>query len=239
MAVKTLGTLARGLLVLETVADHQPVGLSDLTRLMPEDKSALQRTLATLHAEGWIRPSTGSPRRWELSNKSLVVASAALASSPLPVRARTLMGALRDATGETAYFTMLEGTAVVVVDVAEGNQAVRTALRVGQSLPVEASAVGHALFAHLGPDERATFPVDSAACLSEGDYDRIRARGWSLAEGSVQQGTTSIAAVVLGGSGHPIGAIVVSGPDTRFTAERYEEIGALTRDAAGQLALSR
>lgn len=239
MAVKTLGTLARGLRVLESVAAHQPVGLTQLARLMDEDKSALQRTLATLHAEGWIRPLPDASSRWEVSNKPLVVASAALVSSPLPVRARALVGTLRDATGETSYFTMLEGSTMVVVDVAEGTQVVRTALQVGRSLPLEASAVGAVLFAHLDADERARLGVSPAAGLDEDSYAEIRARGWSLSEGSVKQGTTSIAAAVVDGGGRPIGAVVVSGPDTRFTPERYGEIGALTRDAAAELSSRR
>lgn len=239
MAVKTLGTLARGLRVLESVAAHQPVGLTDLAREMGEDKSALQRTLATLHAEGWIRPTPGSPPRWEVSHKPLAVASAALVASPLPVRARALVGTLRDATGETAYFAVLEGTTTVVVDVAEGAQVVRTALQVGRTLPLEDSAVGHALFAHLGPAERATFPVDPAMHLDEDAYAGIRDQGWSLSEGSVKRGTTSIAAAALDESGHPIGAVIVSGPDTRVTSERYAEIGALTRDAAAELSNRR
>ncbi len=239
MTVKTLGTLARGLRVLESVAAHQPVGLTDLARRMGEDKSALQRTLATLHAEGWIRVLPGSPPRWEVSHKPLVVASAALVASPLPVRARALVGTLRDATAETAYFTVLEGGTAVVVDVAEGAQVVRTALQVGRSLPLEGSAVGRALFAHLAPAERQQFPVDPATCLDEDAYAEIRSRGWSLSEGSVKQGTTSIAAAVLDESGRPIGAVVVSGPDTRLTPDRYAEIGALARDAAAELSSRR
>lgn len=239
MAVKTLGTLTRGLHALETIAAHQPVGLSHLARVMGADKSALQRTLATLHAAGWIRPLPGSPPRWEVSNKPLVVASAALVSSPLPVRARALVGTLRDATGETAYFTMLEGHTMVVVDVAEGAQVVRTALQVGRSLPLGDSAVGHALFAHLSARERTEFPVDQADHLTEDAYAAIRTRRWSLSEGSVKQGTTSIAAAVLDQSGRPIGAVVVSGPDTRLSPDRYEEVGALARDAAAELSSRR
>ncbi|WP_235734609.1 IclR family transcriptional regulator [Nocardioides alcanivorans] len=235
MAVKTLGTLSRGLRIVEVMATHQPVGLSDLARLMSEDKSAVQRTLATLDDEGWIRPTSDTPRRWELTNKMLMVASTALTTAPLPVRARTLMGTLRNTTGETAYFAMLEGTAVVVVDVAEGNQAVRTAVRPGQSLPVTSSAVGHALFAHLDAGQRAEFAVDPSAFLSDEDYSEIRARGWSLSEGFVRQGTTSLAAAVRDRSGHPVGAVVVSGPDTRITPEKYAEIGAHVRDAASEL----
>lgn len=239
MAVKTSGTLARGLRVLEAVGTHQPVGLSELARVMGVDKSALQRALATLHQEGWIRPLAAAPPRWELTTKPLVVASAAVGSSPLPARARALVGMLRDATDETAYLTILEGTTVVVVDVAEGKQVVRTALHYGQALPLADSAVGHVLFAHLSACERANFPVQHSTPLSDEDYAGIRSRGWAIAEGSVVAGTTSLAAAVIDQDGQPIGAVVVSGPESRFTPDRYSEIGALARDAADEVSSRR
>ncbi|WP_430334495.1 IclR family transcriptional regulator [Rhodococcus sp. ACT016] len=235
ISVKTLGTLARGLRVVEAIAEHQPIGLTDLSRVLDEDKSALQRTLATLHDAGWIRPLPDSPPRWEVSVKPLVVAGRALTSSPLPARARPLLGSLRDATGETAHLALVDQSTIAVVDVAEGKQIVRTALQVGQVHPPETSAAGRAICAQLAPDTRAALASDPAALLTDDEYTQIRTRGWSLCEGAVQPGSTSIGAAVLDSSGNPIGAVIVSGPDTRLTPDRYAEIGALVRDTAAEL----
>ena len=239
ISVKTLGTLARGLRVIEAIAEHQPIGLTELSRVLEEDKSALQRTLATLHDSGWIRPLPDSPPRWEVSVKPLVVAGRALTSSPLPTRARPLLGSLRDATDETAHLALVDGSAIVVVDVAEGKQIVRTTLQAGQVHPPETSAAGRAICARLAPDARTAIAPDPAMLLSDEDYTQIRARGWSLCEGAVQPGSTSIAAAVLDPDGSPIGAIIVSGPDTRLTPDRYAEIGALVRDTAAELSGGR
>lgn len=235
ISVKTSGTLARGLRVVEAIAAHQPIGLTDLSRLLDEDKSALQRTLATLHDTGWIRPLPDSPPRWQVSVKPLVVAGHALTSSALPVRARPLLGSLRDATGETAHLALVDDATIAVVDVAEGKQIVRTALQVGQVHPPETSAAGRAICAQLAPDARTALASDPEALLSDDQYVEIRRRGWSLCEGAVQAGSTSIAAAVLDAQGIPTAAVVVSGPDTRLTADRYAEVGALVRDAAAEL----
>lgn len=235
ISVKTLGTLARGLRVVEAIAEHQPIGLTELSRALDEDKSALQRTLATLHYAGWIRPLPDSPPRWEVSTKPLIVAGRALASSPLPARARALLGSLRDATGETAHLAILDGATIAVVDVAEGKQIVRTTLQVGQVHPVETSAAGRAICARLTPDGRTGLAAEPAALLADDDYAEIRSRGWSLCEGAVQPGSTSIAAAVTDSMGNPVGAVIVSGPDTRLTPDRYVGIGALVRDAAAEL----
>ncbi|NKZ77037.1 IclR family transcriptional regulator [Prescottella equi] len=235
ISVKTLGTLARGLRVVEAVAEHQPIGLTELSRVLDEDKSALQRTLATLHDAGWIRPLPDSPPRWEVSTKPLIVAGRALTSSPLPVRARALLGSLRDATGETAHLAVLDNSTIAVVDVAEGKQIVRTTLQVGQIHPAGTSAAGRAICALLDPDARADVTPAPATLLTDDDYAEIRARGWSLCEGAVQPGSTSIAAAVTDSTGLPVGAVIVSGPETRLTPDRYAEIGALVRDVAAEL----
>lgn len=239
ISVKTLGTLTRGLRVVEAVAEHQPIGLTDLSRVLDEDKSALQRTLATLHEAGWIRPLPDSPPRWEVSTRPLIVAGRALASSPLPVRARALLGSLRDATGETAHLAIVDSETIAVVDVAEGKQIVRTALQVGQIHPPEVSAAGRAVCARLMPETREALTSHPETLLDEAGYAEIRARGWSVCEGEIQPGSTSIAAAVLNSSGYPIGAVVVSGPDSRLTPERYTEVGALVRDVAAELGNTR
>lgn len=235
IAVKTLGTLARGLRVVEAVAAHQPIGLTALCQELDEDKSAMQRTLATLHEAGWIRPLADAPPRWELSTKPLVVAGRALDTSPLPARARPLLASIRDETGETAHLALVDGTTIVVVDVAEGRQMVRTALHVGAVHPPETSAAGRAIFAHLTPEERADLADAPGMLLADAEYDEIRERGWSLCEGAVQQGSTSIAAAVTDLSGKPLGALVVSGPDSRLTPEKYAETGTLLRNAVAEL----
>ncbi|CAM3008242.1 IclR family transcriptional regulator [Prescottella defluvii] len=239
IAVKTLGTLARGLRVVEAIAAHQPIGLTALCQVVGEDKSAMQRTLATLHDSGWIRPLADTPPRWELSTKPLVVAGRALNTSSLPARARPLLASIRDATGETAHLALLDGTTIVVVDVAEGRQMVRTALQVGAVHPPETSAAGRAILAHLTAAERADLADDPGALLAEAEYDRIRDRGWSLCEGAVQQGSTSIAAAVTDLSGRPLGALVVSGPDSRLIPEKYAEAGTLLRNAVAELGGTR
>lgn len=236
IAVKTLGTLARGLRVVEAVATHQPVGLTALCQALGEDKSAMQRTLATLHEAGWIRLLTDTPPRWELSTKPLVVAGRALDTSPLPARARPLLASIRDETGETAHLVLLDAARIVVADVAESRQIVRTAPHVGAVHPPETSAAGRAIFAHLTPEERTDLADAPEMLLTTAEYDEIRERGWSLCEGAVQLGSTSLAAAITDLSGKPLGALVVSGPDSRLTPEKYTEAGTLLRTVVAELA---
>ncbi len=233
IAVKTSATLARGLRVLEAVAARQPVGLAELTAALGEDKSALQRTLATLHAEGWIAPAGDS--RWELTTRALSVSGGAVAASPLVTRARPLLGALRDETTETAHLALLEGADLVVVDIAEARQVVRTALHTGQRIAADTSAGGRAVCSALDAAARAALFPDPSGLLPDADYAEIAARGWAVCEGDVKPGWTSIGSPVLAAGGAPRGAVVTSGPSARLTRERYDAIGALLYDVALEL----
>lgn len=227
ITVKTVLSLARGLRGLAAISAHQPVGLKALAELTGEDKSALQRTLATLHKEGWIQPAPGQSPQWELAAKAFIVLGQASASQSPQARARTLLGPLRDATGETVHLALLDGNAITVAAIIEGTQVVRTAMPIGQVHPPEASAAGRAIFAHLSPAERAAASTSPERLPTGEEYDTIRARGWAASAGAVLQGSNSIGAAVLDHHRVPLGAVVISGPATRLTAERCTEHAAL------------
>ncbi|QDQ98779.1 IclR family transcriptional regulator [Tomitella fengzijianii] len=235
IAVKTLTTLSRGLRTLEALAAAQPVGLTELAGILGEDKSALQRTLATLHADGWIAPSPGARAHWELTTRALSMAGGAAASSPLVTRGRPLLGALRDATTETAHLALVAAPSLVVVDVAEARQVVRTALHIGRRLPADTSAGGRAVCAELDAPARGEFTYGSRDLLDPGDYSEIHQRGWAVCEGDVKPGWTSVAGAVRAADGRPVGAVVVSGPSTRLAPERYPDIGPMVRDVVAEL----
>lgn len=218
--------------MLEAVAAHHPVGLTLLCELTGEDKSALQRTLATLHEEDWVRPAVGAPPRWEPSVKLLVISERARSESALYTQARRAITALRDELGETAHFALLSAGTIVVADVADGTHVVRTAIPIGQVHPIETSASGRVICAHLAADDRAEITSAPESLLSPAEFAVIHARGWATNTGSVLEGSNSVAAAVLDGGGRPIGAVAVSGPATRLTPERYEALGSQVLDAA-------
>jgi IclR family acetate operon transcriptional repressor len=239
ITVKTIRSLARGLEILEAIAAQQPVGLAALCATTGEDKSALQRTIATLHQSGWIQPTPTSPPRWELTAKPIVISGQVRQSSSLQGRARQLLNPLRDATGETVHLALLDNTTLVVADVAESAQLVRTALRIGQIHPFETSSAGRAMFAHLNPTQRTARATAPEKLLTSAEYEDIRKRGWASSAGAVLEGSNSIGAALLDPAGAPVGALVVSGPATRLTPDRCAELGAILRDSIEQLSQYR
>ena len=235
MAVKALRSATRVLSVLEAVAALQPVGLAAVARHLDEDKSAVQRALATLAEDGWIRPAPGEGVRWELTTRVLVMASHVSLRSDLRQRARPVLERLRDETGESVLLAVADPPRVVTLDVVESRQLVRAAPHVGMVLPPVGSAAVQALLAHLPPAEVGAYldhPPDRSL-LDE--LAAVRRRGWALNQGAVHAESSGVAAAVLGAEGRAVAAISVSAPTQRLPEARHGEVAALVVAAAASL----
>ena len=165
MAVKPSQSASRVLSVLEKVAEYQPIGISELARLLDADKSAVQRALATLAADGWIQAAPGRPTRWEMTSRISAIAEVAHGSDDLRRRARIVLESLRDETGETVSLNVTERGRIIVAEVLESRHPLRVVLPVGMAAPPLASASGRALLAYMSPERRIEFiggPPDAA-----------------------------------------------------------------------------
>ena len=235
MSVKPVRSAMRALEALEVIARHQPIGVGELARQLGEDKSGVQRSLVTLSASGWIRALPDGPTRWELTSRVLAVASDAQATAGLGQLIRPLMLSLRERTQETVVCAVSDGDRVVITDVVESTQVVRSAPPIGFVVPTETSASGRALLAAMDRPGRvrlAGHPLDAAA---HAELDEIRERGWSLNADDALEGSTSVGAAVMSASGLPVAAIAISAVSARMPPEVQRRVGALLAEAVGKL----
>lgn len=238
MAVKRIHSVWRALSVIETIAQHQPVGVSEMARLLDEDISALQRIIVTLADAGWVRAAAGRPTRWELTARIQSVAYQGSGRSELRARARSTIDGLRASTGESVLLAVVDNDQLVAIDVLESMHLLRTVPRVGGILPARESAAGQAVLAYM--------PVDRQARILGGEPDKAmlsrlsaaRKRGFALNQGAIEPGSIAVAAAILDLDGAPVAAISVSGPAERMKADAQARIGAAVADAARRLSLS-
>ena len=233
MSVKPLQSAERVLIVLEHLAEYQPIGVAALARLLDEDKSAVQRALVTLAAAGWIRPTGDEITRWELTTRALVVASNAQQRLDLARMARATLEALQQQTGETTLLAVPDAGRIVVVDVVESREMVRTAPHVGMVIPTDESAAGQAILAAMADDDRNTFLGAIPIKAVRAELTTARERGWSL---NVRQpGATSVGAAIRDATGRPLGAIAISAIAERLPRRRHAHYGAMVARAAEAL----
>jgi IclR family acetate operon transcriptional repressor len=243
-------SVTRSLRILEAVAQHQPVTVGELTKLFGLPKSTVQRTLVTLAEAGWLRANRKDTTRWEIGARVLAVRPAALQGSSLFAAAREPMVRLRDAVNETIHLSVPDALqCMVVVDRVDCDHAVRTFHTIGDTSPLHATAVGHAVLAHLPRRDveellaaglerfSDTTPVEPDELRAE--LDRIRIAGYAVNRNQFRPGVCAVAAAVLDEDGTPLAAVAVSMPEARYDGEQTSKWGRLVADTAAEISQRR
>ena len=221
--------------MLEQIARMQPVGVRQLAREMSLDKSAAQRAVTTLAEAGWIQPASHTAKGWELSARILHVAHLAHGSNSLRLRARPVLDALRDMTGETAYLAIPDADGFIVVEAAESQQALRMVVPVGSCLPSMGSASVSSALPYL--------PSNQQEQLLDGmdREERIAAlqkpptRTYCVGQDLRDKNSVAIAAPVFGVDGNAIGALAICAVQLRTGEPELERIGAILLEKAQEL----
>ncbi|MFE5706849.1 IclR family transcriptional regulator [Rhodococcus koreensis] len=226
-AAGTQQSLTRGLKVLEVVAEHQPIGVADLARMLALPKSTVQRTLRALAQAGWLEVSDTGRARWMLTHHVWAIGQRAGKETNLREAALPHMRELGDATQETVYLSVPDGlTCMVVLERIDSTQPVRAYNRLGATMPFHSCSSGKAVLA-FWPDDRVAevlsrpllaqterTTTDRDAVLAE--LGEVRARGYALNTAENRPGVCALAAPILGRDGHAVGAICISMPQDRF-----------------------
>jgi IclR family acetate operon transcriptional repressor len=235
MAVKWSQSASRVLATLEKVAECQPVGISELARLLNADKSAVQRALTTLAREDWIRAAPGKPTRWEVTARIQAVAHAAMGSHDLRHRARAVLQALRDRTGESVLLNAPERGRFVVIDVLESRQSLRIVPEVGTIVPASGSATGRAILPYMSRERQIEFLGSAPDAAQLEEFAATAARGYAISVGEVVAGSTNFAAPIFEVDRQAVGAVLLSAPSDRVLARDFPKLGRMVVETARQL----
>jgi IclR family acetate operon transcriptional repressor len=189
----------------------------------------------TLADTGWIHPAAGAPTRWQLTARILAVAHMGHSGNDLRQRARATLESLRDECGETVLLTVQDMPGFVVIEAIESRHMLRTVPHVGMAVPVRGSATARAMMPFMTQDRQIQLlgkPPD-AELIEE--FAITRKRGFSVSDGEVSVGATTIAAPILEVDGRPSAAVAVSAPSGRLPASKHAKIGAMVCKAARKL----
>ncbi|HTH74318.1 MAG TPA: IclR family transcriptional regulator [Trinickia sp.] len=231
-----MNSLLKSLEIIEAVSEHQPISLSELSRLLNMPKSSVQRVLVTFQEAGWLRQTGAETTRWEIGPRVMKVRPAALRGGALYQAARQPMLDLCNAVNETVYLSVPDGTnSMVLIDETECKQVVRTSHPIGDLSPFHATANGLALLAHMREADVATIlkrdlPKYAENTLSDpvdirAELQRIRERGYSVNYGQYRSAVYAIGAPVFDAEGVAVASVCISMPATRFDSARVDSWG--------------
>ncbi len=240
-------TLARGIAVLETVAETRDgMTISDLARISGIDKSTTSRLVASLCDFGYL---TRLPdRRIVLTGRVLRLTRGFQDQFDLQKVARPALTDLRDRVGESVVLTIREGNFSVSIDQVDPEHNFRMVPHIGNTAPLDATAAGRAmLFALPAPEQHRILaatrdePVEhpevrltARTLAQEADTARRQGYVWIRRTDDVER----VAAVILDSLGAPLAAVSIYGPRYRMH-DRLDELGKeckVTADAIAMLA---
>lgn len=215
-------SIARAVEVLELFDERHPTRqLREIVASTGLPKTTVVRLLATLESLGLIiggGDSTYGPGpgflRW-----------VKLADSLWEVSEETTkcMQEVVDTSGETVNIYIRQGSSRVAVAQIEGTATVRSVVEVGVPYPLSTGASAKILLL----DAPETVLREVAAYQPGLSYEQlkpqvetIREVGYSVSHGEREFGASAVAAPIVGSDGRVIAAVSVSGPTSRFTADR-------------------
>ncbi len=249
-AASGAGVLEKAMGLLNLVSSAPvPMTFTELLRTASLPKATLHRILATLMREGLLRHDAYT-RTYRLGFRLLELAHEVWSDFDLRLAAKDEMVRLRDALGATVCLTVVNGDSVVLLASEEASREMRIASKVGERMPIHATAAGKVIGAYMDSLRQTgllkTMPLDAftprtlttpAALRSE--FDLSRSRGYAIENEEQADGVVSVAAPILDIEGRPIGAISVTDRMTEAQAHHLSSklIGSartISHNAGGQ-----
>ncbi|BBO73197.1 DNA-binding transcriptional regulator KdgR [Desulfosarcina widdelii] len=222
-----ISSLARGLRMIELLAENGQLTASESARMMGSSRSVAHRFLATLHKLGYVRQDERA--RYALSMKLFELGSRVINHSEIFTTARPFMQRLVQSHGETVSLSILDGQDMVIIDTLTGRKLFNYHSTVGSRTSASSHAMGKVILAFRNREDQEVYADavhldsclpcttnDSGAFLSE--LDGIRRDGYATDDEKWAVGIRCVAAPVFNHTNEPAYSIGVFGPTNRMTS---------------------
>jgi DNA-binding IclR family transcriptional regulator len=231
--------------LVECLAEAGPLGLSELARRLGMPKATVLRLLRTLEERGWAAQEPAPSLAWALTSRIAWLGRSVSTDTTLREAALESMNRLQLQTRETVHLVAREAGHLVLIERLDSPHELRAFLPLGTVIPFHAAATGQAFLSALddpeveeilerGLERRTPGTLtDRAEVLAR--VRRIREQGFSLNDGGLVEGISSVGAPVVGARGVPVGALSVSGPSSRMTAATCREYAPWLMAAAHEI----
>lgn len=237
----------KGLTVLETLAASEaPRGITDLANDLNLTKSNVHRLLQALVHRGYAEKDESSGRYqctmrlWQLGSSL---------ASRIEVRpvARPYMAKLVKQTQEAAHLSILDGTRILYIDKIDSPQPIGAHSTVGGHAPPHCVATGKAMLACLSDSEvrqrLASLPKFTSRTITDmgellRELEKVRQQRYAINRGEWRETVCGTASPIFDASGQACAAIGISGPATRLTLGRLNELASFVVKAANSVSLA-
>lgn len=244
----TIQALDRALDVLTVLAAHEGITLSELAAKLDQSVATMYRVLSTLERRGFVEISADR-QEWYVGAEAYRLGSAFLRRTNVVERARPVMRALMQETGETSNLGIEKDGNVLFISQVETHESIRAFFRPGTLSPLHASGIGKALLSTYDDARLAVlfktktlerFNDKTIASLQQlrEELRLTRERGYAFDDEERTTGMRCVAAPILNAHGEAVAGISVSGPTHRMSDADVRKIGELVRKGAKEVSWS-
>lgn len=241
----TVAAVDRALALLEMVADHPGIGLSELARFTGSTKALAFRMACTLEHRGYLLRDPDT-RGYTLGYKPLWLGERVQQQqAPLLRMAGPILDELADRSRENVSLLVRDGLQSVCIAIRHSPQPIRLYAELGRPGPLHVGGGPKLLLAFAPPDVQAEVlagPLDwfTPETITEGPrlsalLTRIRRQGYNVSHGDLDVDAFSVAAPVRDHAGLVVASLSIAGPQTRFNGEVEAVYVRMLLAASGEL----
>lgn len=215
---------------------HPTRALREMTAATGLPKTTIVRLLRTLQAHGLVAEQ--GETTYALGAGFLRWVRLADALWQVSEQTRAVLRRLVDDCTETANVYVRQDGHRVAIAQQEGTATVRSVVGLGVPLPLGVGAPAKVLLTGATEGDRSTLRAelgDAALAALERQAAAVAETGYAVSHGERELGASAVAAPVRDRDGRVVAALSISGPTSRFTADRIGRYISLVTAAADEI----
>lgn len=241
MTTSYLQSVKNALRILRAFTLEQPKrSIRELSNELNISKSSVQRSLATLASEGFVKKDPIT-RQYELGVSVLELSTIVLNDLDLHTEARPIVKRLVQEVNETAHIAVLENYQTVYLSKTESNEAPSIITHSGRQNPAYCTSSGKLLLAYSDSDtvekvlSEELIPYTEHTITDKTELrehlSEIYRKGYSISNEELRTGITAISAPIRNHNNQVIAAVNIVGPIHRIQPKQDYYLKAVLRAA--------
>jgi DNA-binding IclR family transcriptional regulator len=236
-------SVERAIAILRCFEERDELGLTEISEMTGLNKSTAFGLINTLRKEKFLKSDEKSGR---LTLGVGLFRLSVNVKLDLKNICSPYINELLQTTKETVNLVIRDEDNVIYIEKKESPYSMRISTRIGQQLPLYCTAVGKAILAFLRDDEIQEYigrvrlkPFTSKTLTSRKELQKqllqLRTEGYAYDIEELETGVICVAVPILSREKTPVGGLSVSGPASRMTPEKRDEIKGLLLTVSDQI----
>lgn len=235
---QTVQSLDRAIDIIEKLVESkQGLGVTQISDSTGLHKSTVYRLLSTLNYRGFVKKDTEN-NKYTIGLKLFEIGSKVLNNLDLRTESKPYLMDLMNRTGETIHLGVMNNYEVVYIDKVEGTETIGMTSKIGRRVPAHCTSLGKTILAYSNEEyvdellEKKGLPRYTAQTIVEPQklkehLKEIKKKGYAVDDEEQELGIRCIAAPIFNYNGEVMASFSISGPASRMSEERVENLSNL------------